>query len=397
MSSKDPWQPPRGMWYEHRPRCTANPFWLFWRADGQRKWSKFESAADREVFAKDLAEKLAEHGSAAVLAFDPVEWKRWLEFKRIVGDDVDPLAVAVEWKQQRQGRAGSVYGIELPSAVDKYQAIRASEKSWGEDSKRHAVRHLVRFVDAFPGRRINELNTEDIRAWLGGLRQNDGSPMHPLTIKDHRKNIAAFFDYAVREGWVQSNPVAAVKPPKAEVEDVYVLPVSDAEHFFAVNRDARCIGRIALEAFGGVRYTTAGKITKDGLDFDRAGIRMQGGIHKSGKTKFRQGQPKNLWAWLKHAPAACWSMTPLQYREEKRACFLRANLRPAAPTTDAERAQIDRLANVWRHSFASYHLAAYKTPHLTQYLMQHSSAKMTEVYEGVAVEKDGKRYFSIIP
>lgn len=66
----------------------------------------------------------------------------------------------------------------------------------------------------------------------------------------------------------------------------------------------------ALEAFGGVRYTTAGKLAKENVLLDSPGIRMLGRHHKGGKTRFRQGQPDNLFLWLRHAPESCWAMTP---------------------------------------------------------------------------------------
>jgi len=53
---------------------------------------------------------------------------------------------------------------------------------------------------------------------------------------------------------------ARVVTPKITDGDPIVLLLSDAFNFFKVNRDELLIGRIALEAFGAIRYTTAGKI-----------------------------------------------------------------------------------------------------------------------------------------
>lgn len=216
-------------------------------------------------------------------------------------------------------------------------------------------------------------------------------------MKDHRKNVNTFLDRAVREGWIPRNPCDAVLPPKIIEDDVHVISAREAFEFFKANRDARCIGRVALEAFGGVRYTTAGKLAKENVLLDSPGIRMLGRHHKGGKTRFRQGQPDNLFLWLRHAPESCWAMTPLQYREEKRAAAIAGKLRPVALVSDEDKAVAERIKNIWRHSFASYHLALFKTPTTTQYLMQHSSVRMTEVYEGVATEADARLYFGITP
>lgn len=192
------------------------------------------------------------------------------------------------------------------------------------------------------------------------------------------------------------SPGTLVAVPPTDDDEVWVLPLADAQRFFAVNRDEPGIGRVALEAFGGLRYSTAALTRKDDINFSRRGIAMPGTAHKSGKRKYRQGHPDNLWAWLQHAPEACWNMTALQYREAKRMMLIRAGIRPATVTTE-NREEVDRLKNVWRHSFASYHLAVHKNPPLTAYLMQHKHTSTTEIYEGMADEADGREYFAIAP
>ena len=39
----------------------------------------------------------------------------------------------------------------------------------------------------------------------------------------------------------------------------------------------------------------------------------------------------------------------------------------------------------------------FRTPTTTQYLLQHSAVRMTEVYEGVATEADARLYLAITP
>jgi len=86
-----------------------------------------------------------------------------------------------------------------------------------------------------------------------------------------------------------------------------------------------------------------------------------------------------------------------RYREEKRHAYIKANLRPAANTSDKDQKKIRDLRNIWRHSFISYHLAAYRNLSTTQYLAQHANTQTTEEYEGMADHKDALRYFMITP
>ncbi len=166
---------------------------------------------------------------------------------------------------------------------------------------------------------------------------------------------------------------------------------------FRKNRDSRAIGRVALEAFGGIRYTTAGRLGKDEVKFAQAGIEMAANKHKSRRRNFRQGQPENCWQWLRHAPAACWAMTPRQYAEDKKEMLVVAGLRPMTAKSEADHERFRELRNVWRHSFASYHLALGKDFSRTGYFMQHSSPKTTRIYEGRADQRDAALYFKITP
>jgi site-specific recombinase XerD len=399
-SAAEPWLPPRGIRYsfrKHRPK----PFYLHWaEVPGKEKSTAFESEEEREIKARQLADKRETHGRH-VLSFDPARWASYEEFQRIVGTNIDPVIVAHEWVKSKQGtpRADS---LALSEAAQKYFELRRAEKSWGRVAERHAEKHLGRLVELHGKKRLNEVGREDVRNWLAELKDRKGNPIGPHGRKDHLKNTRTFFDYALRERWgAVENPCQWVKPPKTDDGDPVVIPLRDAFQFFKANRDERAVARVALEAFGGIRYTTAGIIGREAINFDGRDIRMRAGIHKTGKrdgrTRYRQGHTGNLWEWLARAPEKTWGMTALEYREEKRYAAVRAGIRPIATSEEGDREKVAGLRNIWRHSFISYHLAAFKNTPLTQYLAQHANPKTTEEYEGMADETDAKRYFMISP
>lgn len=376
--TQTPWKPPRGIhFFERSDRPT--PFVMQWRDGARRRKQAFAKAEDREEAAKELAAKREEHGRE-ILNFDPREWRRWLEFKAVVGE-VDPLLVAQEWKQAKKGLQADP--LTVAEAVTRYMALRSQEKL-ADETMRHVKKHLQdRFAAQFGSMALQEVTPDQIRGWLAGLvNERTGAPAENLTRRHHRKDLNTFLKQAVREGWIRTNPCEVVKPPPIEAEDVAVIPVEDVRRLFEANRDQPVIGRLALEAFGGLRYSSAARIQKEHIDLKAKGIAMPGMLHKSGKRKYRQGQPANLWAWLKHAPESCWTMTVRQYLKAKGEAFIRAG--------------VSFPRNGLRHSFASYHLALHKNPPLTAYLMQHTNTATTEIYEGVAKEKDARAYFAIV-
>lgn len=376
----EPWQPPRGIRY-YEVEHGEKRFRLEWRVKGARHTEGFFTADDREIAARKLAEERSMHG-AAVLQFDPLKWRRYEEAAALAGG-VDMVEVVREWLELRQG-TNRVPGLTVAQAVERYLKLRAEEKLSAATTG-HLRKHLEeRFATEHGPTALRDVTPDLIRGWLRGLRNpKTDEPMSELTKRHHRKDLNTFLGRAVAEGWILRNPCESVVPPKPDEEDVTVLAIDDAVRLFRENRDQPCIGRMALEAFGGLRFASAARLRKDHLNFAEAGIEMPGQLHKSGKRKYRQGQPENLWQWLRAAPAECWEMTQVQYRHAKREAFVRA--------------KVEMPHNVLRHSFASYHLALHKNPPLTGYLMQHRNTQTTAIYEGVAAEADAKRYFAILP
>lgn len=287
----------------------------------------------------------------------------------------------------------------MREAVAKYIGLRLTEGlDPAGDTHAHLEKHLLkRFCAVLGGISLRQLLPDHIRIWSSNLKDDVGEKFSPVTVRHHLVSVKTFCKRAHAEGWSDRNPSVVIVLPDIEEKPVNVLPVRSAFEFFRVNRDARAIGRVALEAFGGVRYTTAGKLDLAEIKFDQLGIDMPSRKHKSSRRKFRQGHPENLWEWLEQAPDACWNLTLRQYREEKKEMHIRANLRPLVPKTPDDHDLIRELYNVHRHNFATYLLAKTKNYQPVSYLMQHTNAQTTERYEGVATESDALLYFAITP
>lgn len=290
--------------------------------------------------------------------------------------------------------------LTVREAVARYLTLRVTEGlSEDGDTYSHMTKHLAERLCGFAGdAELKNVKADHLRAWVAALTNDrTGKPLDVLTKRHHLIAVKTFFRRCWREGWIERDPTLPIVLPQVEERDVNLVAVRDAFHFFKTNRDHRAVARVALEAFGGLRYTSAGKIVKEDLKFERRGIEMPSTKHKSRKRKFRQGQPANLWEWLHHAPDDCWRLSFLQYREEKKEMLVMAGMRPMVLKSDEDRLRARHLKNVWRHSFASYLLAKAKDYAPIAYLMQHARATTTEVYEGIADEAEAVLYFAITP
>jgi integrase len=175
-----------------------------------------------------------------------------------------------------------------------------------------------------------------------------------------------------------------VKPAKIEVEEVSVMSVADAVRLFESNRGRPVVTRLALEAFGGLRHSSASRLEKHEIDWEGKALIFPAKKHKSKRTQYVEGYPEILWEWLRCAMPEVWEMNENICMKEKSAAFKRAG--------------IVNPGNVLRHSFCSYHVALNRDAARTAVLLTHTSPSMLyRHYKGKATSADAARWFSILP
>jgi len=81
----------------------------------------YANESTRELAARSLAEKRNDAG-ADVLRFDPMKWRKWLEFEKLVGAGVYPLFVAQEWLASKQSKPLAT-GLTVSEAFAKYFSL----------------------------------------------------------------------------------------------------------------------------------------------------------------------------------------------------------------------------------------------------------------------------------
>ncbi len=164
------------------------------------------------------------------------------------------------------------------------------------------------------------------------------------------------------------------------------MPLADAIKLFEVNKDDPVVIRLALEAFAGLRYSSAQRLSLEDINFEERTIVMAGVNHKSRRRHLLEGMPDNVWPWLlkfRYEPNV-WALSSKAYLYRKMHAF--------------QRAEVPNPGNILRHSFCSYHVALHRDAAKTAVLMQHTKpATLYRHYKGMARQADGERYFKILP
>lgn len=371
-ATKKEWKPPRGVRLFTRINRPEASFCVQWRIDGRRQTKAFETQADQLAFAKDLAAGVGEIGVAAY-KLNPDEARTWRAFRAQIGAEASLDAVATCWLRFGQQKAA----LPIREAAAAYEAAKTAE---GLDpaTLKHYKSVFKHIVAALGNEDTRTVPGEKLMAWINSIKAK------PWTVRTRFKRMSEMFGWLKVTRQITENPCDGLKAPKVPEKDVVLLTLTEAKELFKENAGYRVVYRMALEAFGFLRASSAGRLQKEHLNFEARGIRMPGAAHKSKKAKFRQGHPDNLWAWLEAAPPETWTMTAKQYAYEKSQAFIRAKF------TEGSK-------NRLRKTCISAHLAWLKNPPLTRRLAQHTNEKTTEIYEGVMNEADAAAYFQIIP
>lgn len=123
------------------------------------------------------------------------------------------------WKHRRRGCYRVVaHGAQRPRRVSRATAHRLESEGWMVSRRTHT-------------------------RWM--LR----TPAAPQTRNKYRDILAAALDYAIGQGWIESNPLAAVKRSSKRKARQRILRRDDFYEPAEVNRLLRCAPSIAAEAF----------------------------------------------------------------------------------------------------------------------------------------------------
>jgi site-specific recombinase XerD len=357
-----------GVWSGDRPKK------FFVRFGASRSVESFALERDRNDRAEELGQAVRREGQGA-LDYTSSEVAEWVTLKRQTG------ATAPELKFLWERYHGLVRSTKtVGAACSDYQALRENE-GLAEDSRRHTRVILRRFADYFGELALSRITAEDIRRWLGQLK--DKHCFQSTTLRHHRKDVAALFARAKLERWVTENPCDAVIPPPVIPAETTVLSLVEAKSLFQAAQGSPIAGKLALEAFAGLRCSSAARLLQEDVEMGR-GVTFRASEHKLRKRFFIENLPKNLWAWLR-LPDNRWEMSESSYDKYKRRVF--------------DRAGVELKHNVLRHSFATYHLAAFSNPGQTALILTHRGLAVLEAhYRGKGVgKKEGYAYFKIAP
>jgi integrase len=333
----------------------------------------FASREEAETFAKLRKIERVNHGTAGVnlserLRGEAVEAAQLLE----------PFGVSIlDLARQYVER------MELAARSETVQnAVRMLLSAKADDNLRpryvsdlHA--RLSRFVLSFGERKLSDIQAPEIDTWL---RELGGAPLTRNTL---RMRLNVLFEFARQRGWVSSNPLVDV--PKAKVtgsapgilspEQVARLVESASEETLPI---------FALGIFAGIRSAEVERLEWRHIKWDERLVEVPALSSKTASRRLVRIEP-NLFEWLKPYRGRQGLICPPNHSnrmiDDRRAAGI-----------------LDWPNNAMRHSYASYHLAAFRdAPALSLELGHVRPQTVFAHYRELVTPAEAREFWRIVP
>lgn len=337
------------------------------------------------------ADRKREKRRGLIRTLTRAEVDEYLAFKAAIGPAPWTTVVA-SWQREMQQRGLARDSSTVAESVARYlehEERRVTRRELAAGTYRQRRHKLGRFAMEFGLQPLGALQTSQVRAWL-----DRPELAAPHSYNNWLKILRGFFNDAVDRQAIAANPCDPLRARSAVADEVGILTVPELAALFhcaATHRTGPeapltfgpALRRLALEAFAGVRFSSACRLAPEDIITEDRGIRHPAASIKTKRRHYVSGYPEVLWAWLAVAPDDR-AVTPRQYLALKSALFTAA--------------RVPHPHNCLRHSFATYHLAALSDPGKTSVLLCHrSQERLWSNYKGNVPSSAGQRWLGLLP
>ncbi len=399
-----------------------------WKEEGKWRRRRFKSRAEAEAFiaAKSLENVTDSTGLRPVVTTLPAETVRDAEnaVAILAAVGLSSLPSLTEAATHYAAHLRNTIAVEAVSLRDARKACQSDKEARGVLRARSAIqlesslrlfekwlltlpRYQAQTIDPEWTPPVSEVTSADVAAYLDSLRGRGGLVATPKTRRNVYTDLQNFFNWClgVEKMKALANPrrchflnptvgVIAKKPVDRTPDVLSVDQARDLMRHVENYRDGFLVPFFALALFAGIRPGPDGELRKLAvdphrdkpcreaggrplIDLDRKVITILPAISKTGRKRVITIQP-NLCGWLE------------RYGLE----ILPTNGRPGIDKVRADRALGH---DVLRHSFISYHVAAFRSKGDTALQAGNSEAIIDRHYLNLPTTDEAREFWEIRP
>jgi len=289
-------------------------------------------------------------------------------------------------------------GSTLPEQLARFEEHLRSERRLSPYTVQSYGRDLQKLADWCQRQQqsdLSRLNSQHIRLCLSELhRQGLGG----RSLQRWLSSLRTFFNYALKQQWVKTNPCAGLNAPKSPKKLPRTLDVDQATQFVSTPGDSwiDCRDHAIIELFysSGLRLSELISLDLVDIDFADQIVRVTGKGSKTRQVPIGSHAIKALRQWLKRRQEN-------QSDTDQEAVFISARGKRIAPRTVQERLRLISLQqgmqgkvhpHMLRHSFASHLLESSGDLRAIQELLGHANLSTTQIYTHLDFQHLSKIY-----
>ena len=342
---------------------------------GKRERRFFESKQEAQTFCRQQRARLENFGRNSTSLSPGQQEQAGLAFARLAPFGVSLNSVVADFITRRQAKEKSITFAEL------FESFTAAKSKRSAAYLRGLKYTLPRFASLHE-RVVSEIQPSDIEAELAG--------MTPHVQNAFLRNLRAVFNFGVKRGKLETNPVSKMDfQPIKRGEVVTLLPREALALMVAAQSQSDLLPYQALGLFAGVRPMELERLDWKHVDLVESHIEITAAVSKTCRRRIVEMEP-NLHAWLSHYVTAGGPTTGL--------VTPKTNLRKRLRELRAAAGLSEWTQDIMRHSFASYWLAEHGDINRLTLQMGHESAAMLwKHYNKASKRKDANEYWAIMP
>jgi len=184
----------------------------------------------------------------------------------------------------------------LTAAFDEWTAERVADKRMRPNTRTTYLRHGRQFVAIIGNKAVGNVDFDDARQWM-----NSTSGLAASTVASRMGAIASFFDYCIRQGIIDSNPMSRLERPRVELTNPRPTPKAAIARTLAHCQtvgDRRAHLMIRLGAELGLRRFEIAKVARADVDFEQMELDVEGKGGKRLNLPLSPGLAAELGDWI---------------------------------------------------------------------------------------------------
>jgi integrase len=290
------------------------------------------------------------------------------------------------------------HGISLLEAANYYvkhvlaykDAPRLTDivKKLIEDAERKKCRdrtvgelrsRLNRFAEDFPGRQLHDITVEELEDWLGEEGWSSRSKINYLT------KISQLYNYAVLKKWADANLTDRIERPKTDDNEAGIFTLNAAARLLKHAGEHQLLPYVALGLFAGLRSAELMRINWEAVKVADKAIVVGAKVAKKRSRRVVE-MSDTLYAWLKLCQKVNGPVVDVEHFRDNMEALRKAAGIEAWPH------------NGLRHSYGSYHLAAFGDQIKTAAQMGHRDSNVIHNhYKALVVKAEAEKFWTLAP